>query len=105
VSATLVTGKQVAVHVDEARNDVETSDIDHLLGGSRGGDIRVDLGDLAAGNRNVRHTVAAILRIDHCATLQQQFILLGAGGTGPKQKADEQDRTFHRRLPFYSCPV
>ena len=58
------------MYVDQAGSDVESGDVDHLARRRRV-DLLGDQCNLAAGNRDVAHTVDAILRIDHVPAFQQ----------------------------------
>ena len=58
------------VHIDEAGDDVETGDIDHL-DGLGGGDIGSDLGDLAVGDGYVHDGADLVFAVDDVPPFEQ----------------------------------
>ena len=71
--------EDVRVQVDEPGHDVQAGGIDDLPG-LRRVDRRRDFGDLAIGDRHVHHPVAAVLRVDDMAALDDDGVGLGRGG-------------------------
>ena len=79
-------GIEVGVQINQARRDVELAEVDHLLRVRRG-DVLTHLVNLVADDRDVKTTVAFIVRIDHVPVLEQDVndLLCSERRTGQTQ--------------------
>ncbi len=83
--------KHVGMQVDEAWHHVQALGIDDLprLGRVDG---RGDLGDLPVGDRDVHHAVAAILRVEDMAALEDHRVGLGDRRRGARRDHGRKGR-------------
>jgi hypothetical protein len=88
----------VRVEIDEAWCDVEASGVDGL-DRTRGGDVRLDRGDPAIGERDVADGIDAVSRVDDVSAFQQQLVRLRGlcQARGEQTEADGFRGTCHER--------